>query len=228
MDNNKEIGKEEESPHLSIIQKIKDGTLSPKALTPDLRKRCVRVLRDDGYTTSQIAQIFDITDRQIRRDVEQINRENALSPNIEFAKESVGGMVSKALTHHDYLVRLSNGKDISPAEKIQARVAAWQVIKGLVEKLQSLGYLPLKPQEMISDIYYHQDNAIKSLEELKGELSAIEKVAQESGSLDDDTKGQIKLIQQKLEQAQIAQEIKDLADKNNNKQEDSKTEEQNG
>ena len=52
-------------------------------------------------------------------------------------------------------------------------------------------------------------------------------MAQESGSLDDDTRGRIKLIQQKLEQAQIGQEIKDLADKNNNKQEDSKTEEQN-
>ena len=112
MNNDKEINDQEESPHLSILQQIKDGALDPKTVSADLRKEFVEIMRDEGCTTSQMAQIFEVTDRQIRRDVKWVKDKNSLAPSIEFAKEFVGDMVKKALVHHDYFVRLSNGTSL--------------------------------------------------------------------------------------------------------------------
>jgi len=210
MDNDKDINYQEESPHLSILQQIKDGALDPKTLSAELRKEFVEILKDEGYTTSQMAQIFDVTDRQIRRDVEWVKKKNSLAPSIEFAKEMVGDMVKKALVHHDYLVRLSNG-DILPADKIQARVSAWRVIEGLAEKLQTLGFLPLKPTAIVSDVYHHNGGGdARTYEQLRQDLKDIERVARETGTLDPKTEESIKLLQQRIEKAEIVEEIADI------------------
>ena len=210
MNNNKEINDQEESPHLSILQKIKNGELDPKTVSMDLRKEFVGILRDEGYTTSQMAQIFEVTDRQIRRDVEWIKDKNSLTPSIKFAKETVGDMVKKAFVHHDYLVRLSNG-DISPADKIQARASAWHIIERLAEKLQTLGFLPLKPTTIVGDVYHHNEGGdTRTYEQLKKDIQDIERVARETGTLDPKTEESIKLLQQRIEKAEIVEEIADL------------------
>lgn len=218
---------QEEVPIVTLIQRIKDGTLDPKMLSREERQLCVEVCVLEGYSVSQVAQLFDRSEKTIGRDLADIRQKNALAPNVEFAKEMIGEMYHKGVNHHTYLMRLARSKEASVAEKTQAEFAAWRVLKELIERFQFLGYLPMRQQEFTGDIFHHVDNEIKSLEELKGELSTVEKVAQESGSLDEDTKGHIKLIQQKLEQAQIAEEIADLAKKNSNDREDLKKEGQN-
>lgn len=210
MDNDNEINNQDESPHLSILQKIKDGELDPKTLSTELRKEFVEILKDEGYTTSQMAQIFGVTDRQIRRDVEGVKKKNSLTPSIEFAKEMVGDMVKKAMVHHDYLVRLSNG-DISPADKIQARVSAWRIIEGLAEKLQTLGFLPMKPTTIVGDVYHHNEGGdSRTYEQLKKDIQDIERVARDTGTLDPKTEESIKLLQQRIEKAEIVEEIADI------------------
>ena len=210
MNNSTEMDNQEESPHLSILQKIKDGELDPKTLSAELRKEFVEILKDEGYTTSQMAQIFGVTDRQIRRDVEGLKKKNSLVPSIEFAKEFVGDIVKKALVHHDYFVRLSNG-DIPPADKIQARASAWRIIEGLAEKLQTLGFLPLKPTTIVSDVYHHNEGGdTRTYEQLRQDLKDIERVARETGTLDPKTEESIKLLQQRIEKAEIVEEIADI------------------
>ena len=207
----------DEQPILSLIQQIKDGTLNPKILSIDSRKECVKIMKGEGYTNPQIAQIFQITDRQIRRDVKQIREDNPLTPSIEFAKQTVGDVVIKALAHHDYFVRLSNSKDCSSAEKIQSRVAAWQVLKGLVEKLQSLGYLPLKPQEILGDLFYHIDeqNLEKSFQDVRKSLSDVIDVAQQCGTLTPELQENVDSLRQRVEKAQITQEVEKLLKSSN-------------
>ena len=202
---------QEESPHLSILQKIKDGEIDPKMLSAELRKEFVEILKDEGYTTSQMAQIFGVTDRQIRRDVEWVKKKNALTPSVEFAKEMIGDMVKKAMVHHDYLVRLSNNQDIPAADKIGARVSAWRIIEGLAEKLQTLGVLPLKPTATVSDIYHHNEGGdARTYEQLRQDLKDIERVARETCTLDPKTEESIKLLRERIEKAEIVEEVADL------------------
>jgi len=210
MNNNEEINDQKESPHLSILQQIKDGALDPKTLSADLRKEFVEIMRDEGYTTSQMAQIFEVTDRQIRRDVEWVKKKNSLSPSIEFVKEFAGDMVKKAFVHHDYFVRLSNG-DISPADKIQARASAWRIIEGLAEKLQTLGFLPRQPTAIVGDVYHHNKGGdSRTYEQLRQDIQDIERVARETGTLDPKTEESIKLLQKRIEKAEIVEEVADL------------------
>jgi hypothetical protein len=210
MNNNKDMNDQKESPHLLILQQIKDGTLDPKTLSTDLRKEFVEIMRDEGYTTSQMARSFEVTDRQIRRDVDWVKKKNSVEPSIEFAKEFVGDMIKKALVHHDYFVRLSNG-DISAADKIQARASAWRIIEGLAEKLQTLGFLPMKPTTIVGDVYHHNKGGdSRTYEQLRQDIQEIERVAKETGTLDPKTEEGIKLLQQRVEKAEIVEEIADL------------------
>lgn len=200
-----------EEPILSLIQKIKDGTVDTRSISIEVRQSCVEVLIGEGYTETQVAQILHRSDKTIQRDVQDIRERNSLTPSVEFAKKIAGDILKKGLMHHDYLVRLSNGKDVSDADKIQARASAWHIIDGLIERLQSLGFMPLKPKELIGDIYHHYEGGdAKTYGQLKQDLKDIERVARETGTLDHKTEETIKLLQQRIEKAEIAQEIADF------------------
>lgn len=209
MDNNKDI--REEKPILSLIQQIRDGTLNPRTLSIDARQSCVEVLIGEGYTKSQVAEILQWSEKTIQRDVQDIRESNSLTPSIEFAKQIAGDMVKKGLAHHDYLVRISRGKEVSDADKIQAVTSAWNIVNDLIERLQTLGYLPLKPKEIVGDIYHHREGGdTKTYAQLKEELKNIERIAKEAGTLDKETEEGIKLLEKRIEKSEIAEEIIDL------------------
>lgn len=96
----------------------------------------------------------------------------------------------------------------------------------MTEKLQTLGYLPMKPQETVSDIYHHNEEGDKrTYRDLRQDLQDIERVARETGTLDPKTETGIKLLQQRIEKAEIAEGIVDLKhdkDNENKKEEDNK------
>jgi len=223
MDNNKPMYDDEE-PILSLIQQIKDGTLNPRTLSKDSRQNCVEVLIGEGYTESQVAQILQRSEKTIQRDVQDIRERNSLTPSIEFAKQIAGDIVKKGFADHDFLVRLSNSKGVSDVDKIQARAKAWDIFDRAIERLQSLGFMPLKPKEVIGDIYHHHEGGDnKTYAQLKEELKNIEKIAREAGTLDKDTEETIKLLEKKIEKAQIVEEMIDL--KKDNPNEDKKLQE---
>ena len=167
MDNNEHKPGEDERTILSIIQDIKNGVLNPKTLSPEERQRCVDFLLREGYTQEQAAQIFKTTDRTIRRDIVKFRRDNPLTASADLAKEIIGDMFRKGTMHHAYLVRLARSTEAGAMEKGQLEFSAWRVLKEMIEKMQFLGYLPLRPQEITGDLFHHFDdqNLEKSYED---------------------------------------------------------------
>jgi len=218
MDNNEYIpGQEgrEDDPIISVIQDIKDGVLNPKTLSQELRQRCVDFLMREGYTEEQIGHILMRDERTIRRDLEKIQERNALTPDVNLAKQIVGDMYKKAMVHHRYLMRLARSPLASEGTKSQSEFLAWRVLREVVEKMQSLGYVPLKPHEIVGDIFHHvadSDNE-RSIAEAKGMLAEIERTAREAGTLDPETEDKIKAIRLKIEKAEISNDVDKLADK---------------
>jgi DNA-binding CsgD family transcriptional regulator len=202
-----------ENSALELLQKIKDGLYDPKSLGKSDRQRCVEVLVAEGYTNPQIAQIFKCTDRNIRRDVEDINKRNALTPNVEFAKQLIGLMYQKAMSHHSYLVRLARSKEGSTEAKAGAEYLAWKVLKELIEKMQTLGYLPSRPQEIIGNFFHHGEEDGQDIIQVKNVLSEIETIARQTGTLDADTQKEIELLRSKIEKAELAIEVDNLSKK---------------
>ena len=88
--------KKENIPVLALLQQLKDGALDPKLIDKDTRRQLVAVLYSEYYTIYQVAQIFDCSEKTIQRDLAHIRKQNALTPSIEFAREMIGELVSKA------------------------------------------------------------------------------------------------------------------------------------
>ena len=209
---NLKLEKEEEVPILSLIQKIKDESLDPKTLPKELRQQCVEVLWAEGYGESSMAQILQRSEKTIRRDLQEIRERNALTPNLELAKQVIGEMVQRAHMHQGYLVRLARSKDATVSEKSQSEYFAWRVQKELVEKMQSLGYLPSRPQEITGDIHHHMSlqEEERSFAEIKTMITQIESVAQETDTFSNELEKEVTLLKAKIEKAEITCEVENL------------------
>ena len=172
-----ESNKEDETkPVLNLIQDIKDGKLNPKTLGKDLRQTCVEAFLSEGYSVPSMAQILKRSDKTIRRDIDEIREKNALSPDINLAKKIVGTMYCYWAVHRDHLMRLARNKDASVSERAQAEYYAHRVSIEIVSKLQTMGYLPLVSQQLVSDIFWHSDEKALSekIHSLKGEVKELE------------------------------------------------------
>ena len=164
-----------EKPILSIIQDIKSGIIDPKGLDKEMRKQCVEILMLEGYSVSQIAQVVDRAEKTIRRDIAQIRERNSLNPSVDLAKRLIGDLFMKAETHSLFLMRLARNREGSISEKSQSEYLAWKITDELMKLLQTLGYLPLKPKEIVGDFFHHVNGqeTEKSFEELKGVLKKV-------------------------------------------------------
>jgi len=210
MNNVPEKINKEDKPVYKIIQEIKKGRLEPRELSKQTRQACVEVLTLEGYSVSSIAQLVDKSEKTINRDLKQVWQKNSEKPSVELAVQMIGEMIQKSKVKEAHLMRLARSKEGSLQEKVQAEYCAWRVQKETVEKLQSLGYLPTQAQKVVGEIYHHQGEDVKTLAELKEELTRIEKITKENGNLDATTKKQIDSLRQKIEKAEIAQEITQL------------------
>jgi transposase len=215
--------KDKELPIFSLIQELKNESLDPSTLPKELRQQCVEVLWAEGYGESAMAQILKRSEKTIKRDLQQIREKNALSPNVELARQIIGETVQRARMHQGYLVRLARSKDATVSEKSQSEYLAWRVQKELVEKMQSLGYLPSRPQEITGDIYHHMSLQEKerSFNEIRGMLNEIEGVARETGTFTDELGKEIQTLNAKIEKAEVVLQVEKLFE-NQTKMEDRK------
>jgi len=209
----------DEQPILTLIQRIKDNLFDPRLLTKDQRMQCVEILSGEALTEATVAQILKVSIKTIARDIQAVRERNALTPNINFAKQIAGELVHKARLHHGYLMRLARNKDASTGEKTQAEFFAWRVLNEMIERLQSLGYLPQRPTEITGDLYHHlSDDSEKSLEEIKKMIIEIEVVSKETGEMSPEAEEELKRLKARIEKAEITFQ----ADKLSQKQQETK------
>lgn len=224
MDNPIDNKNKEESPVFKIIQEIKEGKREAKDLSAEQRQECVDSLDLQGYNVSQIAQVLNRSEKTIRRDLKDVRARRSVKPSLELATQIVGNMIAKLEACQSYLMRLANSKEGSLQEKSQAIFYAGKMMLELVEKLQSLGYLPSAPQKVVGDIYHHTEDDDKSFAEAKEKLKGLEAIAKDTGIFDEATQKRIEDLKGKIEKAEIVKEVEDL----NKKQNDRKEEKENG
>ena len=207
MENNNGTTKcEEEKPIISIIDGIKEGTIAPKTIPKGSRQGCVEVLMGEGCTVAAIAKILSRSEKTITRDLQEIRQKNALVPSMNLAKEVIGEMFKHAHTHHSYLMRLARIKGASVMEKTQAEFGAWKVIKEFIERMQSLGYLPSRPQEILGKVFHHYDlEEERSCEEIKSQIIEVESIANESGGVSPETREEIKGLKLLVDKAEVVE-----------------------
>ncbi|MDD5774739.1 MAG: hypothetical protein PHS64_02215 [Candidatus Omnitrophica bacterium] len=202
--NDDQPDKSKEQPILTVIQQIKDGQLNPETIDKDLRQQCVEVFLAEGYSVSSMAQIFKKCEKTIRRDIEDIRERNALTPDINLAKKTIGEMVTYARIHRDHLMRLARTKDATVAEKSQAEYLAARVGLELIGKMQSLGYLPSKPTAIVGDVFHHfnGNDMAGLLDEISKQAIEVEKIASEGGVIPKEIEGDLSAVKGFIKKAE--------------------------
>jgi len=214
----------DDQPTLTLIQQIKDDLFDPKILDRERRQQCIEPLTGEGLSEAAIAQFLKVSTKTISRDMQAIRERNALIPNVNLVKQVVGELLQYARIHRAYLMRLARSKDASVSEKTQAEYSAWLVTNQCVERLQSLGYAPLRPQEIVGDIFHHlNDGNEESLVEVQKIIVELEMVAKDSRAGNEGLLAETQKLKQRLEKAEIANEAAKLIEKqkeDNQKKED--------
>lgn len=153
-----------ESTNIKYEGENKDGRFQARELSKEKRRECVEVLVLEGYSVSLVTQLLDRCEKTIKRDIEDIREHNSLMPSGELAKKIVGEIIAYANINRAHLMRMARSKEASVSEKSQAEFLAWRVQKELSERLQTLGFLPSKPTEVVHTLFYgSEDNISKPI-----------------------------------------------------------------
>lgn len=199
----------EEMPALKILKQINSGELDPKKLTTPQRRQCVEVLKMEAHSHASIAKLLDCSEKTIQRDWDEISKRNAQKPSPEYALRLIAQLIMKANAKEDYLTRLASSKEGSMQEKAQAMYYASKVLLETIQLLQSMGYVPTQPTQIVGDIYHHADEDV-DIDALKKEVVKIEKIISEEGISNPAIKEKLEMLKRKIEQGEISEGITDL------------------
>lgn len=207
----------EETPALQILAQIRDGTLDPKKILPEIRQDCVEHLwHVEGQPTAVIAQLLKVSDKTIRRDKDDIRERNAKKLTPEDRLKLLNEFMQKWTASQENLQRLSRSQTGSIQEKAQAGYFAMKAIKEQIEILQSLGIFYEKPEQSEIDIHAHEEEVNPA--KLKEELARLEKIANDKNISDpeitrlmEDVKRNIAIAEAKEGLVKLEGRINDIA-----------------
>lgn len=120
-----------------ILENLKEGILSPRDVTQDIRRVCVEYLHRQGeHTQEEMAKMFWVSTKTIQRDIEKIESLYANMLTVLDYKRIIGNFLHKA------------GNLRQKALAKQDYRLAWQIELDLIDKYMELGLLKKPPEEM--------------------------------------------------------------------------------
>ena len=188
------MSEKEETHVYKIIQSLKDKTLDTSLIKKETRIECVEVLSLEGWTVVSMAELFKISEKTIKRDLDVISVKNALQHDPDLLQKVLGDYILKTNMSYANLVRLARNKEGSISERVQAEYSATLVLNNRIKILQSLGHLPEATRKINIVAGKTREEEIaeinKEIEELKGILPA---------EVIEENKEKIKLLENKNE-----------------------------
>ncbi len=166
---------------VDLLQQLKSGMLNAKQLKPAVRQQVVAALMDDGYSTSDMAKILMTSDRTIERDRKVLRESTVLNNHPDLLPQMAGRIQQEAELCMQRIRRATRGKEVSAAVKVEGERCCYQMVSDLLQRLQSLGYLPTAKQQVEAELVHHTGN-IADYEELLLESTRLLGVASDSES----------------------------------------------
>ena len=170
-------GQGSESQSLTLLQNIKSGSVNPSSLCPADRRLLVSFLMAEGQSTAEIALLLKTSDRTIERDRKAIRDENAMAQDPKLAEKMAGMLCVEAGRSTQRIRKFQRDGGASAADKMDGEHRCFQIRSELIQRLQSLGFLPTATQRIEADVR-HAPAPSRSLKELYHEarrLRIIEK-----------------------------------------------------
>ncbi|MCI0363057.1 MAG: hypothetical protein L0219_04200 [Phycisphaerales bacterium] len=169
----------DEPTTLATIRGLRERTITGKGLPANVRRLCVAHLTAEGYSAAEIAEIMTLSERTIIRDRKAIQEAYAIEPDPKLVPQFVGRLVMEADLVINRMWRAARDKGAEPGTRIDAEHRCYQVISDVLQRLQSLGYMPTAAQRVEASLK-HQIDDLPPLDGLFLEMSRLRVVAQES------------------------------------------------
>lgn len=165
----------EERGVLDVIRGIQHGHLNPRDLSLEERRLCVAHLGAEGLSVPEMAQILRRCERTIARDRRATHEENAIEADPRLAGIFAGRLATEAESSISRIRRVARAKDAPHAVRIDGERACFDILDRLVQRLQSLGFLPSAAQRIQADLT-HNVGDLPSLGDLRAELERLERI----------------------------------------------------
>ena len=168
---------------LALLQKIKAGQFKANSIGTAERRLLVCFLMAEGQSTAEIAHLLKTSDRTIERDKKAIREEDIIAKDPKLAEKMAGMLYAEAGRCIQRIRKFQRDKDASPAAKMESERYCFQINCDLMEKLQSLGFLPTAAQKIEADLM-HRATSLLTLEEIQIEAGRVKQI-QESLSAEE-------------------------------------------
>lgn len=188
------------TPVLTILGQIRNGTmkLENDPLSTDLRVECVDYLwMTEAQPVAVMAALLHVNEKTIRRDKDEIKSRNAKKLSPEESLVLLAELTGKITETTENLMRLARDNKGSVQEKAQAGMYAYKAIEGQIALLQKLGFAPSKPLLVEAEVYHHQEEDM-NVDQVRAELSELEKMAEAKGRKDPAVMALIETAKQQL------------------------------
>lgn len=124
-----------------LVHRLHDGRIPAEELPADIRQACVAYLTDEGYSTSEIAQVMHVCERTIRRDRAAARAERILQPSLELGDQLLGEFADITHACVRRLTRLANDHNTPPIARLRAEEAMTRVYQRFIDTTHRLRYL---------------------------------------------------------------------------------------
>ncbi len=202
-------GVNKENRTLDMLKEIQAGRVDPKSITPEDRVQLVNYLLADGYSTAEMAEILKVSERTIERDRQAIRETNALERDPRLVAQTVGHLVSEAGLAIQRIRKAARDKSVSPTVKVDAEHRCYQITSDFIQRLQSLGYLPMAAQRLEADLTHHVDEV--------PDLATLHKEAARLKQIKGQNDPRVAYLEMTLAQAGAAQIIAEISSESENK-----------
>jgi transposase len=200
----------------ALLKQIQSGRMDPSSVSKSSRRQLVVHLINDGYSTPDIAEILKVSDRTIERDRKAIRESNALSRDPRLVEQMTGRLVGEAELCVQRIRKAARDKEASPMVRIEAEHKCFQIVSGVVEGLQRLGYLPTATQKLEAELTHHA-GSIPEYDAIDADILRLKEISKRSpGS---DAAKQVALLEQTVVRTRLATEVESLSAKLENDEE---------
>lgn len=191
-----------------LIERIQQGSLNPKLVPKEDRQRCVVHLLDQGGNYESVAAALGVSSKTIARDVAEIRKRNSIGPSKDLALELVGELIHSARVHRAFLQRMARVQLTTNPARIQAEYFAWRILYELVDKLQSVGWMPKQTEKISAELVLSDGDDSEEWADIALQVEEMEQLAKKKGGLSPEGQKKLAAIKSKLTDFQSIRDAK--------------------
>ncbi|PCI11631.1 hypothetical protein COB72_00335 [bacterium] len=122
-----------------LLRDLKAGKIVGKGVPIESRRECVQWLSLEGLSNAEIADLFQMCEKTIRRDIAELRRKNAIYPSQTLAAEMLGEYQLQIQASIKRLRRVCRDSRANPSDLIASERVIMDSLDQLLLRLHSVG-----------------------------------------------------------------------------------------